>query len=148
MAQFVATIKWGSADAELEGLELPAEFSAAKTGGEEALQSLSQYLRCTFVPSNIFSDFGEILDIDDEIEADRVEITATDFSESDLPTIKAVAIFNLDLQDGVDQAAIDAWQEENEYLDSAISFQWDGLDTDEDLSLTNYDELSFTWIDQ
>jgi hypothetical protein len=144
MAKFLATIKWGSCDVDPDTAELPKVFEEAKAKPLKNFKEISKYLRCTFVPSNLSGDVSEILDIADEVDAEKVEITAIDTSSSGLPIVKAVAFFEIPLQDGIDKAGIEEWQDANEMLDLAISFQWDGIETDEDLSLTNYDELSFS----
>ena len=75
MTNFIVTIKWGVSDFSPEIDDVPEDFKdvleKAKNGTESSLNHLSKYLRCTFVPGNIFSDFSEIFDVDEEIEANQ-----------------------------------------------------------------------------
>lgn len=115
--RFTAKIEWGKCDSDVSPSELPGEFTEAKKLWESkdpanlqnAASLLAGFLRCTFIPSNLFADVDDILVIDDDVNADKVEITGLDFSSSSLPSVKAVSEFSFEANGELSQDKLDAW---------------------------------------
>lgn len=150
MATFQATIKWGFCDAEPDAKTLPNEFADAKRLWAEknpnAFTILEKFLRCYFIPVNVFCDCSEILDIEDDVEATNVQVYGADFKGRELPQVKAIAFFDIETKGNISCAAFEAWQEEHEQLDNGVVFQWDLIDIDEDVWLINHEGLSFEMV--
>lgn len=147
-ATFEANIKWGYSNDDIDMSSLPKEFSAAKelwaTKKEEnlakAAEMISPYVTCLFLGSYCDGDLSELFDSDmEELEATSVIVYGVDFTDSNLPKVKASAIFeNVSTEGKLDEERLDAWQDENGYLDTCVSFEWRLDDVDEDLDLHSW----------
>ena len=105
---------------------------------------MSEFLRCSFTAENLFGDLEELFIIDDDIYAEKVAIEAIDYSGDSLPTVKAIASFSMDSNGKISAKKVDAWQEENEMLDSGVTFYWEIPDVDfDDSSLSTHEGLGF-----
>ena len=141
---FEANIKWGVANDDIDPEQLPSEFVEAKSlweaKDERAFVLVSKFIRCVFIPDNIFGDISEILDLDDEVEAETIVVTGLDFSKSNLPRVCAYAHLKLSVVDGFGQSEIEEWQDDNDMLDVCISFEWNLPDlSDDDLDIYSWD---------
>jgi hypothetical protein len=152
-SRFTAIIRWGTSNDNTDNSDtLPEAFSKAKLAfdrgdQEEASRLLSPYIRCQFIASNLFADTSELLGVeeDEEVDAEAVFITAVNFSEGCIPSVKASAKFQFRTERELDEAEVTAWEEENESLDNAISFSWaiDNLDDSLDQTISEHEGLSF-----
>jgi hypothetical protein len=146
---FFAEIKWGICDGNPNLDDLPEDFKKAKKELErkssDSFQLLAPFLRCVFVRSNLIYDISDlIIEKGDEFEAVKVTILGVDFDQGNLPAVRAAAKFIIDCDKHLTKPIFDEWQEENEMLDSAISFQWAlPEEINFDLSLSNHKGLSF-----
>jgi hypothetical protein len=125
----IANIKWGLADEPPESL--PEAFAEARSLWEKkdprTYAIVERFLECYFLPGEVMGDVTELFAVDpsDELRAERVEVFGVDFSAGPLPSVRATASFVLEPKDpALTQERLDAWQDENDFLDSAISFQW------------------------
>ena len=90
----------------------------------EMCKITARCLSCTFVADNLFAGVNDLA-IDDEIEAEEITVQAADFSDGCVPTICAGAVFKLPMHIAIEsQDDLEAWQEENDYLDNAIVFSF------------------------
>ena len=151
-AKFLATIKAGSCPTETPISELPEVFHKAKAAWDsknaanltKSCAALSEFLRCSFTAENLFGDLEELFIIDDDIYAEKVAIEAIDYSGDSLPTVKAIASFSMDSNGKISAKKVDDWQEENEMLDSGVTFYWEIPDVDfDDSSLSTHEGLGF-----
>jgi len=152
-------IKWGYSNDDVEIENLPPEFAKAKklwaTKKSENIMKagelISPFIVCVFVEGNCDGNLTELFSQSmDEIEADSVFVYGVDFSDSNLPKVKASARFGGIKSNGLlDKKRLDTWQDENGFLDSCISFEWriDGVDEDLDLRSWNHSGLSFSLLD-
>ena len=152
-------IKWGYSNDDVEIENLPPEFAKAKklwaTKKSENIMKagelISPFIVCVFVEGNCDGNLTELFSQSmDEIEADSVYVYGVDFSDSNLPKVKASARFGGIKSNGLlDKKRLDTWQDENGFLDSCISFEWriDGVDEDLDLRSWNHSGLSFSLLD-
>jgi hypothetical protein len=150
MKLFEANIKWGNANDDFSFDELPQEFLKAKelqaSGNDECLSILLPFLTCLFLPENIFGDIEDVFELDeDEITCNKLLITALDFSQTNIPKVKATAYFELNLNSDFDFDELDEWQDENDMLDNGISFEWEipTIDEDADVRSLGHEGLSF-----
>ena len=150
---FEANIKWGSANDDIDTEQLPSEMLEAKAlwdaKDERAFALVSKFIRCAFVPDNIFGDISDILDLDDEVEAETIVVTGVDFAESNLPKVCAYAHFKLSVVDGIGESEIEEWQDSNDMLDVGVSFEWNFPElSDDDLDIYSWDHqgLGFSMI--
>jgi hypothetical protein len=154
-----ANIKWGYSNDDVNIDNLPTAFVQAKklwaTKKAENIKKAGDlivpFIACIFVEGNCDGQLSELfLQSMDEIEADSISVFGLDFSESNLPKLKISAKFsNLKSNGLLDKNRLDAWQDDNGYLDSCISFEWriDGVDEDLDLRSWNHAGLSFLLVD-
>ena len=154
-----ATIKWGHSNDDVNIDNLPTEFIQAKklwvtkkaTNIKKAGDLIAPFIACIFVEGNCDGQLSELfLQSMDEIEADSISVYGLDFSESNLPKVKISARFSNIKSNGLlDKNRLDAWQDDNGYLDSCISFEWriDGVDEELDLRSWNHEGLSFLLLD-
>lgn len=154
-ASFEAQIKWGYSNDDLKMKSLPTEFSDAKkiwaTKNErnimKAADLIVPYVTCLFLGSNCNGDLSELFESNmEELEASSILIYGLDFSDSNLPKVKASAVFEkITTRRKLTEKKLDKWQEENGYLDNCISFEWvlDGVDEDLDLRSWNHSGLGF-----
>jgi hypothetical protein len=154
-ASFEAQIKWGYSSDDLKMQDLPAAFSEAKklwaTKDEENImragELIAPYVTCLFLGSNCDGDLSELFESDvEELEASSILVYGLDFSDSNLPKVKALAVFEKIATRGkLTDKKLDEWQELNGYLDNGISFEWaiEGVDEDLDLRLWNHSGLGF-----
>ncbi len=90
----------------------------------EIYKITARCLSCAFVADNLFAGVNDIA-INDEIEAEEVTVQAVDFSDGCVPSICAIAVFELPMHKNIQsQEDLEAWQEENDYLDNAIVFSF------------------------
>jgi hypothetical protein len=149
---FIARIKRGAVDEPIGSFIIPASFGALQdflsNNKSSQYPQLEKSLACLFLPDNLSDDVPEFLLIDDEINSNRINIENIILNkEADLPIITATAEFILPTTHVVTQEELDQWQEENEFLDNAISFEWLLEPKSNELAssvLTLYDELTFT----
>ncbi len=150
--RFEAKIKLASADSDFEIDELPIDFTQAKilwaNKDPKCFDLLHNYIKCYFIKDNISGDVDELFSIseDDEmIEANELIITNVDFTDSNLPTFSATAHFDFKVKKGVTKEVIDEWEDENDMLDNAISFEWviADLGEEEGLACRNHEGLGF-----
>jgi len=154
-ASFEAQIKWGYSNDDLKMQDLPIEFSEAKklwaTKDEKNImragELIAPFVTCLFLGSNCDGDLSELFESDmEELDASSVLIYGLDFSVSNLPKVKASAVFEKIATRGkLTEQKLDEWQESNGYLDNCISFEWaiDGVDEDLDLRSWNHSGLGF-----
>lgn len=140
---FEAWIKWGYSNDDVEEDHLPPEFREAKRLWqeeriEEAGSLIAPFIRCVFISSNLNGEVTEILDVPDEVEATEVSVYGLDFSETNLPKVKASAKFVLQVTTPLTQERLNEWQEENDMLDNGVSFEWSIEGVDEDLDLCSW----------
>jgi hypothetical protein len=149
MTQFNARIKRGSASAPNDSFILPSDFVIARqlweSKNSDCFIKLQPYLKCIYLPFAL-TNMPDFFLFDDEILAHSITIQQINFTDSDLPIITANAIFDLPTTNNLSQAQIELWEQENEYLDWGVSFEWhlecnDGVS--ELSTLVNYDELNF-----
>lgn len=153
-AKFTAHIDWGTSTDNTDDFDkLPPEFSKAKTAFDagnmkEACDLLTPFISCQFIASNLYGDINSLLGIDedDEINATSVRIDQLDFSTGSIPSIKATAVFEFITENCIDETGVEAWEEENESLDNALSFSWaiDDLDDELDQSISEHEGLGFS----
>jgi hypothetical protein len=154
---FEANIDWGSVSEDVDLEKLPAEFSLAKElwskkQVEKACELISPFLSCNFIPDNGDGDLSEIFQIQDEVSAAVITVTGVDFSESNVPKVRAIAKFQLPSKKKLTSEKISEWEEENSMLDNCIAFEWGGLKSIDDdfaeldLALFNHEGLSFTLV--
>ncbi len=155
--RFEAKIKSASADNDFEAEELPVEFAQAKelwkAKDPKCFELLLGFIKCYFVKDNLSGDLDELFVLsedEDSIEANELVFTSVDFSETNIPTFSAAAYFDFSVKKGVTKEVIDEWQDENDFLDSAISFEWQipDLNVDEAITCWNHDGLSFNVIEE
>ena len=151
-----AEIKWGFSNDDVEFESLPADFVEAKSLWEtrkpESLQKvcdlIAPFIKCVFIAGNCDGDLSELFDQNlDEIEADSITVHGVDFSDSNLPKVRASARFSgIRARSLLDNQKLQTWQDENGYLDNGVSFEWqiDGLDDDLDLYSWNHSGLSMS----
>jgi len=150
---FLAKIKWGECCESIDLEELPTDFLEAKKlwegKDEKCYEILKKYIKCYFVSDNLMGDITDILDIDDDLESENISIFSVDFDSTCLPKISATASFEIPVEKIFSQAELDEWQEDNDYLDSAVSFEWcfDEIEL-EDAVLSEHEGLSFHVNDQ
>ena len=116
MTLFEANIKWGNTNDDFSFDALPPEFLKAKdlqaSGSNECLSILLPFLTCYFLHENIFGDIEELFELDeDEITCNKLLITGLDFSESNIPKVKATAFFELNVNSDFDFDKLDEWQD-------------------------------------
>ena len=149
-AQFRAQTKSAFCASEPCMSELPDAFQAAKSAWEskdksgikKACKALSEYLRCSFTPDNISGDLEDLFELDDDVFSDSVVIEAYDYSGPSLPRVTAIATLEIPTNGKLSSKKLDTWQEENEMLDSAVSFYWEFPDLElDDSSLSNHEGL-------
>ncbi len=128
---------------------LPPAFAEAKRlweedreGNFEAIEELlGHYVQGLFLPENINGAEQLFPDRAGESEATEVRVVGFDFSQGNIPTVKAEAWFEIDVVDGFDEIDLERWQEKNDFLYSAVSFCWD-------IDMDGRDfEFDFTWQD-
>ena len=158
-ANFEAAIKWGYCNDDVDTKLLPAAFNEAKKlwatkhqdNLEKAFELISPFIACVFLEGNADGELTELFAQNiDEIEANSVVVYGLDFSESNLPKVKASARFLHVSTNGVlDKDRLEEWQEENSFLDNCVSFEWriDGLDDDLDLRSWNHSGLSLLLVE-
>ena len=128
---------------------LPPAFAEAKRlwqedgeGNFEAIQKLlGHYVQGLFLPESISGAEQLFSDPFGESEATEVRVVGFDFSSGNIPTVSAEAWFEVEVVDGFDEIDLEQWQEENDFLYSAVSFGWD-IDMD-----GREFEFDFTWQD-
>lgn len=128
---------------------LPPAFAEAKRlwkeDGEqnfEAIQELlGHYVQGLFLAENIRGAKQLFRHPSAESEATKVRVVGFDFSRGNIPVIKAEAWFEVEVVDGFDEIDLGRWQDENDFLYSAVSFCWD-IDMD-----GREFEFDFTWQD-
>lgn len=154
-----AAIKWGYSNDDVEIESLPSEFAEAKKlwatkkskNIMKAGELISPFIVCVFVEGNCDGKLSELFSQSMyEIEADNVFVYGIDFSDSNLPKVKASARFSGIKSNGLlNKNRLDTWQDDNGYLDACISFEWriDGVDDDLDLRSWNHTGLSLLLVD-
>lgn len=159
MAQtlIIATIKWATCGEDLDINQLPPQFVEAKRLGvsddpkdiETACNLVAPFVKCSFVTDNVDGDLSEILTIEDEIYADEVILSGVDFSESDLPSIKAHGFFLVESVGKFSKSKFTRWQEDNDMLDNGITFYWDfgNPESEHDLNLVIHSGLGVEVVD-
>lgn len=150
--KFTARIKRGSVDAPNGSFLIPSSFGLLQdllsNKTSHPYIQLEKSLTCLFIPDNLIGDIPDFLLIDDEVCASSVFIERVFIAnDQDLPFITASAEFIFPTTHKITQTELNAWEENNEFLDNAISFEW--LLKPKDVALisnvlTEYDELSFT----
>lgn len=153
-ASFTADIKWGYCNDDVDINLLPSDFMQAKklwsTKTTEdlakAFELMKPYITCLFIDGGCNGDLSEIFSQNmDEIVGNNVTVYGLDFGESNLPKVRAFSRFeNIKTNGHLNVDRLDAWQDENGYLDNCVSFEWriDGLDEDLDLCSWNHSGLS------
>jgi hypothetical protein len=149
---FIARIKRGAVDEPNGSFIIPASFGVLQDilsyNKSHPYFQLEKSLTSLFIPGNLSDKVPEFLLIDDEFNANLVSIENIILIEGeDLPIITATAEFILPTTHVITQEELDQWQEENELLDNAISFEWLLEPSNDKLAsnvLTVYDELTFT----
>ena len=158
---FLAEIKWGCAEQPDNPDELPESLKTAKKLWEEAggrkgadegklkeiCRLTAEALRCVFIPGNLTSGSEDIA-MDDEVEGTDIKVHGADFTDGDVPTVKASAVFKIKFKRSFSSAEeLKAWEEENDRLDNCLSFQFDGVDGEYCGMLSTHEGLSFTLIE-
>jgi ABC-type taurine transport system substrate-binding protein len=147
----VVDLKWGLATDDVDDISLlPPDFAKARelwaTGDiDGAGRLLEPYLSCLFISSNMDEDISDIINVDDdEQSATNISITGVDFSNYNIPVIRASAHFRFEALQDMSLEDFKTWQKDNEYLDHGISFAWAIEVDDDDLSfeITTYKELA------
>jgi hypothetical protein len=148
--KFVAEIEWGYSNDDIDDDRLHPDLKEAKRlwkkKDKAAFPLIAKHIRCVFLPDSVSGDIAEILEVDDEIVSREISLTGADFSDGNLPKVKATAEFMIPVVEGVGQDEVDEWQDSNDMLDNAISFEWDFPELDEedlDLASWNHEGLSF-----
>jgi hypothetical protein len=116
-----------SPEPKVEGL--PPEFAVAKKLWKvdqiQAARAIKKYLKCSFEPSNIYSDLSQLLVDPKQIDTSKVDLLWVDYSSDTLPVVSAEAYFEMDFVDGVTAGVVQAWEEQNDELINGFTFYWD-----------------------
>lgn len=147
----IVDLKWGLATDDVDDISLlPPDFAKARelwAAGDidGAGRLLEPHLYCLFISSNMDEDVSDIINVDDDEQlASNISIHGVDFSQYNIPNIRASAHFIFEALQNMSPEDFNTWQEDNEYLDHGISFGWAIEVDDDDLSfeITTYKELA------
>lgn len=109
--------------------ELPPEFTIAKKLWKvdqiQAATAIKKYLKCSFEPSNIYSDLSQILVDPKQMDTSKVQLLWVDYSSDTLPVVTAEANFVMDFVEGVTADVVQRWEEKNDGLINGFTFYWD-----------------------
>ena len=114
---------------------------------DQIVKILEKYVSALCVTSNLM-DYESVLSLSEDdqffgVPAVRSRIVGVDFDRSSpLPTLRAEAVFELSLADGISTKEFDEWSECQALCD-ALVFRWDFEDSEdvEDLDLSFGDNL-------
>lgn len=152
-----AVIKRGECEAANGEFQIPKEFETIKDlwlkKDPECSRLMRKYVAALFMPENLM-EIPDWLDNEkaDELKASSLEITDLAFTDSNLPAVSAVAIFDLPTRRVITDAELKRWEDETgEHLDTAIFFEWHLEPTNEDEfpdhALSVYDELRVSIVE-
>jgi hypothetical protein len=157
--KLIATIKRGDCDSPNDQFFIPKDFKIIRDlwqkQNPECFKLIRKYITALFISSNMIEtpswfDADEV----DELQAIELDITGLTFNDNDLPIVSAVALFEIPTTHVISNIELEKWQEENdEYLDNAVSFEWILEPKDEqDITSSNcisiYDELRVEIFEQ
>ena len=157
-------IKWGCPDEQpsdpsfmpddlITGYNLWSEAGGIGATDQGVLAKIcslvASCLSCTFMPDNLHNGVDDIA-TDDEIDGEEDAVQAADFFNGCVPTVRASAVFKLPMnKEFRSQDDLDAWQDENDFLDNAISFSFHPvIDSDYIGALWNHQGMTVTLIGQ
>ena len=125
-------MEWFDVDDDVDDINLPPEFSQAKTlWAEDSEKNLNQLIKLMepfvsswFVPAGIF-DSEDIFPDQSDIDAVKINVVGIDFSKEPFPLCKVEAWFDVPVAETFSSLDIDDWQNETgQYFYQAISFGW------------------------
>jgi hypothetical protein len=135
---FYGNMKWFQVDQPESFAHLPAEFKLAsdllegdgKNALNKSIDLLSPFVIARFLPSNI-SGWEEIFEDPTgegfpEFDAVSVRLVGIDFAKDlRIPLVKAEALFRVPVTPKFNSIkSWDEWQDDNDYLYSAVVFGW------------------------
>jgi hypothetical protein len=130
--RFYGNMEWFDVDDDVDDINLPPEFSQAKTlWAEDSEKNLNQviklmepFVKAWFVPAGIF-DSEDIFPDQSDIDAVKINVVGIDFSKEPFPLCKVEAWFDVPVSETFSSLDIDDWQNETgQYFYQAISFGW------------------------
>jgi hypothetical protein len=156
VVQFYANVKWFNvSDQPNDFRDLPPEFSTAfrlwkespDENSEKICNLLAPFVKARLVFCNIENWEDLFLEQNSasagEVEAKITKIVGVSFECSPIPTCKAEALFDVQVNDVFFETDIDEWQSENGPLTDTVIFYWDiqRVRETEDLDFTGADNL-------
>jgi len=126
--RYIASIEHGQADDTPAKLPAPLRKAlAAATAGtlddDGLIRAITPWLRATFVAENI-SGIETLFTVTDDLEAIEIEVHSVEHRDGALPKITASARFLIEEVEALDDDALLAWQEDNDFLTDAVTFSW------------------------
>ena len=126
--RYIASIEHGRADET--PAKLPAKLrkalaaAAAGTLDDAGLfRAITPYLRASFVAENI-GGIESLFTVTEDLEAVEIEVHKVELHDDALPAITASARFIIEEVEVLDDDALMAWQEDNDFLTDAVTFFW------------------------
>jgi hypothetical protein len=158
---FIAYIKWGAPDEQpADEDSVPESLRKAKklweaAGGREGkdptklkeiCELTAKALKCCFLKCNLTKLTDEKDDLlSEEVEGKDVVVLGVDFSDGLIPSVKAQARLKIAFKKPfLSEEDIRAWEEENDYLDAGVVFQFDTEDPDYFGALFNHQGLELS----
>ena len=138
-------VEWFSTTDDPEKNLLPNKIIKARNvwntnGGKstsEICTLVSRFIKCNFISEN-FNGWEKYFDNSNygEFSAVKVNVVGVDFSNNNLPLIRAEAWIDVSIQEKISEDDLNDWLESEWGLQSGIMWNWVFDDDDGDLDLT------------